>query len=73
MADKIFQTCNGCGKVNDALANNWVRIWGVTLGRALQPIQPRAYVDFCPDCAAKTTADKLPSLAAPKIVTSKTP
>ena len=62
---------------NNTAEKPWTRISGVTLGSSPQPIQvirpatpgqPRVpgmnwqALDFCPDCAAKTTVDKVPAL-----------
>ena len=58
-----LQKCNVCGAVNTTNDGKWVRIFGVTLGASLIPIQPRNQIDVCPACAATTTADKLPGIA----------
>ena len=62
---------------NNTAEKPWTRISGVTLGNSQQPIQvirpqppgqPRMQgmnwnaLDFCNDCAAKTTVDKVPGL-----------
>jgi hypothetical protein len=62
---------------NNTADKPWTRISGVTLGNSPQPIQvirpqmpgqPRLQglnwqaLDFCADCAAKTTVDKVPGL-----------
>jgi hypothetical protein len=62
---------------NNTAASPWVRISGVTLGGSPQPIrvfrptppgQPCMpgmnwqALDFCADCAAKTTVDKVPAM-----------
>ena len=66
---------------NNTADKPWTRISGVTLGNSTQPILPvrpqmpgqtRApglnwqALDFCADCAAKTTVDKVPGLYLPK-------
>jgi hypothetical protein len=81
--DTTLQKCNVCGAVNDTKANTWVRIFGATLGRTNQPIQimgagalmrgARPTVDFCPACAAKTTADKIPGLFPAAVTASLSP
>ena len=58
-----LQKCNVCGVVNTTNDAKWVRIFGVTPGAALMPIQPRNQIDLCPVCAVATTVDKLPGIA----------
>lgn len=77
MSDILTQKCDGCGAVNTTNAQTWTRVFGVTIGKSLQPIQvmqprlaaqsdPRKRLDFCPDCASTVTVDKLPALLLAK-------
>ena len=61
--DITLPKCNSCGAVNTTKAQNWIRIFGVTIGTSQMPIQPRGWIDFCPACAATVTIDKLPKAA----------
>ena len=36
--DYLTQKCNGCGAVNSTGATTWVRVFGVALGNAANPI-----------------------------------
>jgi hypothetical protein len=80
MSDQIIQVCNICGAANLDNNQSWVRIFGATLGNSLNPItviqrpiqgqfrptQQRTFLDFCPNCAPKTTVDKIPGMYAAK-------
>jgi hypothetical protein len=66
MSDVTLPQCNNCHAVNTTKAQNWIRIFGVTLGTSQMPIQPRNWIDFCPACAATVTIDKLPAAAIAK-------
>ena len=78
MSDLLTQKCDGgCGAVNSANDTSWVRVFGVTMGKSLQPIpvmQPRMaaqpsgrrMLDFCPNCKTKITVGQLPSIMVAK-------
>lgn len=68
--DVINQKCDGCGSVNTTGAVDWVRVFGVATGNVPGPIMapaanrmfssaPRQTMDFCRDCASKTSVAML--------------
>lgn len=69
--DVILPKCNCCAAVNVAGATGWIRIWGVSIGAQRQPIQPQRWIDFCPDCAAKTTVADLPTTILSAVISPK--